>query len=216
MRFRTSGTNWEGRPWSLAPSLVVLGNQISKLHPQGHGADGTVASRNHDKNNPSSDHRPKPITGRGIVRGLDAGENVEDDAFKMAESIRLSRDRRIKYVLHEGRIFSSYGSEPYKWRKFSGAPHTSHVHFSTLPEYDGDTRLWVITQGGPPDMGNWAKPGDEVEDVEDMKAVHKWQGNDVFTDKDIDYEVGEKGSLVNEEDWRMKFSVTKVVNVMMK
>ena len=212
MRFRTSGTNHEGRPWVLAPCLIVLGQQISGFDSKWNPADGTVASKTHDKNNPKSDHRPHPYVGKGTVRALDAGENIENDGLKLAESIRLSKDKRIKYVLHEGRIYSSYGSRPFVWRTFKGAPHTGHVHFSTIAEYDDLVTPWAIGD----DMGNWKLPHDDVDDVEDMRAVHRWQGNDVFTDKDIDYEVGEKGSLVNEEDWRMKFSVTKLLNVMME
>lgn len=149
MRFRTAGANWERRPWTLAPCLVVLGQQISVLHPRGHPADGTVASRAHDAANPSSDHRPKPYSGSGIVRALDAGENTEDDAYNMAESIRLSRDPRISYVIHEGRLFSSYtsstGVPPFVWRPYRGAPHTNHLHVSTLAAYDNDVRPWSIT-----------------------------------------------------------------------
>ena len=61
-------------------------------------------------------------------------------------------------------------------------------------------------------MGNWAKPGDRVEDVEDMKSVHAWQGNEVLTNADIDYVV----EATKEVDWRWKYAVTKAVNVMMK
>ena len=63
---------------------------------------------------------------------------------------------------------------------------------------------------------NWKKPGDPVEDVVDIKAVHAWQGNEVLSNADIDYEVGAKGSPENEVDWRWKFSVTKLLNVIMK
>ena len=44
-RFRTSGSNWEGRPWVLSPALVVLAGQIEAVHPQKHPADGTVAEQ---------------------------------------------------------------------------------------------------------------------------------------------------------------------------
>lgn len=212
-RFRLSGRNWENRAWTLAPCLVTLAKQIELLHPQPHITDGTVASKAHDKANPSSDHRPHPFKGPGIVRGLDAGETVEDDAWKMAEAVRLSKDPRVKYVLHERRMFSSYpvaGYPAFTWRPYSGPPHDTHVHFSTEPEYDQDTRAWKITGGA--DMGSWMKPGDPVEDVADMKAVHAWQGNDVLTNKDIDYVESDPKEI----DWRAKYHVTKLLNVLMK
>lgn len=148
MRFRTAGFNWEGRGWTLVPSLVVLGEQISAVHPKPHPADGTVASRAHDAANPTSDHRPYPYSGAGKVRALDFGETVEDDVYNIVESIRLSRDPRVRYVIHERRLFSSYPSGPYPpftWRPYSGpAPHDDHGHISTLAEGDTDTRLWRI------------------------------------------------------------------------
>lgn len=148
MRFRTSGLNREGRRWILVPSLVVLGEQISSLHPKGHGADGTVASKAHDAANPSSDHRPHPYSGAGRVRALDFGENKENDVFDVLESIRLSRDPRVMYVIHERRMFSSYvagGVPPYTWRPYTGpAPHDNHGHVSTRSQSDNDTRPWQI------------------------------------------------------------------------
>lgn len=153
MRFRRSGKNWEGRAWILVPSLGRLADEIEAKFPERHGADGTVASKGHDATNPSSDHRPHPTTGPGKVRALDAGENTENDAFLIAERIRTRRDPRIKYVIHERRLFSSYPKSPYPsytWRPYSGAGHLSHVHVSTLSQYDNDTRPWGIADGVPP------------------------------------------------------------------
>lgn len=66
----------------------------------------------------------------------------------------------------------------------------------------------------------WTKPGDDVENVTDMKAVHAWQGNEVLTNADIDYVVGDPNNpadkVAREADWRWKYAVTKAVNVMMK
>ena len=101
-RFRTSGSNWEGRAWILSPALVVLAQQIEAVHPTKHPADGTVASKNHDANNPASDHRPSPHSGRGVVRALDAGESHENDAYVISEAIRASKDPRARYVHPRG------------------------------------------------------------------------------------------------------------------
>ena len=217
-RFRTSGNNWEGRPWILSPALVVLAQQIEAVHPQKHPADGTVASKVHDQNNPASDHRPSPHSGRGVVRALDAGESHENDAYVISEAIRVSKDPRARYVIHEARMWSNYASKgipPFTWRTYTGpAPHSDHFHISGDSRYDNETSLWQITSGGGgvPDMGNWAKPGDPVEDREDMHSVHAWQGNEVMTDKDIDYDENDPSQL----DERIKMLITKTVNVMMK
>lgn len=219
IRFRRSGTNWEGRRWTLVPCLVKLAEQIEALHPEKSPADGTVASKTHDANSPNSDHRPFPYKGPGEVRALDAGEVTEDDAFKIAEAIRMSRDPRVKYVLHESRMFSSYPMGPYQsftWRPYYGPAHEQHMHISTEDEADNDVRPWAIQLGGTPvptpTDGNWAKPGDPVIGVKDMKAVHAWQGSDVLTVKDIDYVAQDAAEV----DWRAKFHVTKLLNVIMK
>jgi hypothetical protein len=167
MRFRTSGTNWEGRRWVLASGLMVLARQIDEFDSKSHPADGTVASRAHDQNSPSSDHRPKPYSGTGVVRAIDFGENTEDDAFNILESIRLSRDKRVKYCIHERRMFSSYASggvAPFTWRAYSGpAPHDTHGHCSTLEQYDTETYPWMIGKDmakGPNGEPNWDKVAD--------------------------------------------------------
>jgi hypothetical protein len=216
MRFRTSGRNWEGRQWQLADCLNTLGLQISQLHPKGHPADGTVASQGHDKQNPSSDHRPRPTSGPGMVRALDAGENVEDDAFWIAEAIRLSKDKRVKYVLHEKRIFSSYGSQPFAWRSFDGAPHLTHFHISTLPEYDNDTSPWVITTGGAgvPDMANWywnQENPQPVDDVDDARAVNEYQGWSYWRQSDFDYDANDPKEL----DERNKVITARLIQELM-
>lgn len=147
-RFRTSGTNWEGRKWHLSAGLVTLAKQIESRWPNRHATDGTVASKNHDRVSPRSDHRPNPYRGAGVVRALDAGEVVENDGFDLAEAIRKSRDHRVKYVIHEGRIFSSYDhkdGKPFTWRKYTGSsPHSNHVHISVLPSADLDAKPWAV------------------------------------------------------------------------
>ena len=150
-RFRRSGTNWEGRRWSTSPALNALMDEIERAYPAGHPTDGTVASRTHDQNNPRSDHRPYPYTGTGIVNAVDAGENVEDDAMAIAEAIRKSKDPRVKYVIHERRLFSSYNhanGPAWTWRPYSGSSHLNHVHVSILRSKQTDPRPWNLDLGG--------------------------------------------------------------------
>ena len=61
-------------------------------------------------------------------------------------------------------------------------------------------------------MGNWAKPGDPVTDMEDVHSVHAYQGHEVMSDADIDYDENDARLL----DERYKIIVARVVNVMMK
>lgn len=144
-RFRIRGTNWEGREWFLTPGGVELVRAVNTQWPEGHAADGTVASEGHDTNNPTSDHRPSPHDeSPAVVRALDVGERVEDEGFTFAEMLRESKDPRIQYVLHENRIFSSYsrpGREPWTWANGSFG-HINHVHVSFTERADWDNTAW--------------------------------------------------------------------------
>jgi D-alanyl-D-alanine carboxypeptidase len=120
--------------------------------------------------------------------------------------------KRMEGIRANGKQAITWGG---RWTSPS-KPDAMHYQINVAP---ADCRNVTWDRGGvapkpPPDGGdvNWKKPGDPVEDVSDMKKVHQWQGNEVLTDKDIDYVVA--GS--EEVDWRWKFAVTKAVNVMMK
>ncbi len=149
MRWRLTGTvayvDNVRRPWRTVPSLTQLLVQVDAVYPVRHPADGTAAGQGHFSTNPKSDHTPDV---NGDVRAGDIGEVVEDDAFTVAEAIRLSRDPRIKYVIHERRLFSSYdhaNGPPYTWRPYSGSnPHSSHVHISVLRTNQNDRTAWDI------------------------------------------------------------------------
>lgn len=147
-RFRYSGVNWEGRDWQVASPIETLGDQLEELVPQRFPVDGTVASRGHDQSSPNSDHRPD---GDGTVRAIDFGGSPEW-LFDIAEAIRLSQDPRVRYVIHDGRMYSSYpkpGYPPYTWRPYSGAsPHTTHVHVSTAAAGDNDPAEWQLDPEG--------------------------------------------------------------------
>jgi hypothetical protein len=152
MRFTKSGKNWEGRGWVLAPGLAVLATQIEKAWPDKETGDGTVASKDHDQNNPTSDHRPSPYDAwsGAIVRAIDAGETSETITQGLVDAIVGSRDPRIMYVIYEGKsVWSIYrpGKSAWKWYTYTGPnPHAGHFHLSTkrTKTADNDTRPWVI------------------------------------------------------------------------
>lgn len=159
-RFRRSGKNWEGRNWETPPSLNALLDEIEAAYPAPRSLDGTVASKAHDRNSPTSDHRPKPTSGPGIVRAVDIGEN-EPEGDVIAEAIRKSKDPRVKYVIHESRIFSSYSNsrrKAWEWGSYTGHSHATHVHVSTVTIKDPDGSPWNLglsPKGEEDDMLNF-------------------------------------------------------------
>jgi len=152
-RFRYSGKNWEGRDWTVGDGTKAFGQQIEASHPKRRGTDGTVASKGHDQGSPTSDHRPRPFVGPGIVRAIDVGVGSMSEGMGILEPLRLSRDKRIKYVIFHSSMFSSYpkgSTAPYTWRRYSGSnPHKTHFHKSVHPAADRNGSVWEIgTSGG--------------------------------------------------------------------
>lgn len=133
--------------WRAMDSLLVLLEQANEIAPsRSHASDGLVGDEDHQGTN--SDHNPHFVPGVGadIVTALDLTHDPAHgfDSFKFAETLRRNRDKRIKYVISNRRIFSSYvvGSTPaWTWRTYSGSdPHTNHVHISVLDSAISDTR----------------------------------------------------------------------------
>lgn len=130
--------------WRLAKSLEVLRAQVNAAAPKRSKVnDGTIGDTAHSAR--KSDHNPNA---RGVVQALDITHDPKNgmDSYALAETLRKSEDGRIKYVISNGRIFSSTES-PWKWRKYSGAnKHSVHVHISVSDKpafYDNESK-WDI------------------------------------------------------------------------
>jgi hypothetical protein len=108
-------------------------------------SDGICASAAHHQQNPGSDHEPHIIVnGHGYASAFDLSDDKLSgcDADWLAEQLRIRRDPRIKYVIAERRMYSSYSGtdsrtgrtfQPWEWRPYYGSnPHSSHVHVSVL------------------------------------------------------------------------------------
>jgi hypothetical protein len=144
--------------WRTGRSLQILTGQVDSRWPTrlslpaARAADGTLGDTSHQ--NRSSDHNPNIADGSyNIVTAVDITDYdpIGQDMAKLTEALRLSRDLRIKYVIHSNRMFSSYptSSHPaFTWRPYSGPnAHLSHAHISTQPAksfYDS-TVPWKIT-----------------------------------------------------------------------
>lgn len=123
----------------IAKSLDVLRSQINAKYPnRSKVSDGWIGDARHAAG--ASDHNPNAA---GVVTALDITHDLEHgvDTWKLAEVLRQNRDPRIKYVISNGRIFSSVTS-PWQWRPYTGAnKHAHHVHVSVIGEatvYDRD------------------------------------------------------------------------------
>lgn len=151
--------------WRLARSLGRLRTQIDDKFPgRSKLADGTIGDAAHRARGSASDHNAWIKLGNlGIVSALDLTHDPKKgvDTYALAEHLRLTCDRRIKYVISARRIFSST-NQPWVWRSYSGTPHTGHIHISvvTNPALFDDNRDWGVAWGISIDIG--ADPARDV------------------------------------------------------
>ena len=141
--FRYSGTGWR-----VAESIQTFGNQIMALrgNTDSYPTDGTLGDLAHS--NRVSDHNPDPL---GVVRAIDFHESSPGFVDEVAEQLRASRDPRLKYFIHDVRMFSSYAtaSRPaWAWGIYTGINgHVNHGHLSVVSTNVAEgVGLWDIRQ----------------------------------------------------------------------
>ncbi|CAH0355645.1 MAG: DNA/RNA non-specific endonuclease [Sphingobium sp.] len=138
--------------WRVAKALLTLKNQVNARAPRrSKASDGTIGDAAHASR--SSDHNPWISDGRqGVVTAMDITHDPNGgcDANALAEAIRASKDKRVKYIIWNRCIASSApkdGQPAWAWRPYSGRnPHNHHVHISVGTEkadYDS-TAPWAI------------------------------------------------------------------------
>lgn len=136
--------------WRVALALDTLLDEVNARAPKRSTAsDGSIGDADHASR--TSDHNPwVPPPNGGVVTARDITDDPANghNATELAEFLRLSRDPRIKYVIDQGRMFSSYPTSTcpaWTWRSYSGVnAHLQHTHVSVQPTpslYDS-TRPW--------------------------------------------------------------------------
>lgn len=136
----------------IAKSLDVLRTQVNARWPnRSKASDGWIGDTAHAAR--KSDHNPNR---EGVVQALDISNDPKNgpDARKLADALVASKDPRIKYVISDGRIASSYvagGRPAWSWGPYTGANrHDKHNHVSVVDVsalYD-DTRKWDLSHYG--------------------------------------------------------------------
>jgi hypothetical protein len=156
--------------WRVARAIRQLFDELNAAAPnRSKKSDGTIGDAAHATR--ASDHNPwitDPATGQGVVS---AGDFTDDDTHGADMSrivdylTKVSHDRRIKYLIHRGKIYSSYPTAGYPaWaaRPYTGInAHMHHLHVSVLPEpyhYD-DARPWGIAKALHPDTAKTTGTG---------------------------------------------------------
>jgi hypothetical protein len=138
--------------------LTVLRDEIDAVAPErSKESDGFVGDPDHASR--VSDHNPEDTEdssdGNDPDNQVDAGDFTHDprhgaDMHVIAEIIRKRRDRRVKYVIFNGRIFSSYATstrKAWEWGPYSGTnDHSKHMHVSVVDSPNDYTAPWGVEE----------------------------------------------------------------------
>lgn len=133
--------------WRVDEGLQKLIDEWKAAHPG--AVVYTIGDTNHSTDPDKSQHAPDDgsSSNPGDTKGeVDAGDFMpgkavtDEDLDDLAENLRLSKDKRILYVIRRNRIFSSV-VQPWVWRTYTGAYH-SHTHVSVNDNYENDQSNW--------------------------------------------------------------------------
>lgn len=173
-----------GKRWRLAPCLVNLVSETDKLYPNRRKiSDGSIGDAAHAAR--TSDHNP------GWDAVVSAVDITDDD--KSGCNIRVLvdllvkvRDRRVKYLIHEGQIVASYarpGIPAWTWSKYTGINgHFQHAHVSVLDtQLFADGLWWPIKTVPKPDP--LPDPNKEVDDMASFVIYHDEKNDWYYLDR---------------------------------
>jgi hypothetical protein len=139
----------------MKPILCKAGQQLREqfddsFPDRDRTSDGWIGDTRHSAR--PSDHNPDE---QGIVRAIDidrdlSGKAKPDLMPDLADQIRLcarAGDKRISYVIFDGRIASS--KKAWTWRPYDGAnKHNHHCHVSFTKAGDSDSSFFNIPMIG--------------------------------------------------------------------
>lgn len=148
--------------WRVASALEVLLRQVNEKFPQrSKASDGSIGNAAHATR--TSDHNPWVMEGStGIVTARDFTNDPLHglDSEHLAEALRLSKDKRLKYVISNRKI-ASFDHNDFAWRPYNGAnAHNHHCHVSVREHKDqyDDTSPWNLDGIVPVSVAPPGKP----------------------------------------------------------
>lgn len=144
------------KPWRVAYSLDALLAQINAAAPdRSKVSDGSIGDAAHQSR--ASDHNAwrRDKTGQPVVGARDFTHDPRGgfDSYVFAQSLAKSRDKRVSYIISNGKIWNHRKG----WTNYYGKnPHDHHAHVSVSEAealYDSK-QPWFFEVGGG------ATPGD--------------------------------------------------------
>lgn len=136
---------------TLDPPLNLLRDQILAATTLRREEIGWIAGASHRQSGPHfPEYPPPPGNPPYEVDAIDPPHDPARgaDMAVLTEALRQSRDPRIKLVIFNRRIFSSYDhaeGDPFTWRPYREEdPHTGHAHIERTDTRRDDLRPWQI------------------------------------------------------------------------
>lgn len=124
------------RPTNAAVAVLRQANALAPKRSK--ASDGLLPSAAHVKQNPNSDHN----SGFAVDLTHDPKNGVDCRVIYS----ELQKDKRVKYLIFKGRIWSAGRGE----NTYTGPnKHEKHLHISIKEECGDDTSDWFPWVGGP-------------------------------------------------------------------
>lgn len=124
------------------PAAIAVLRQATALKPKRKKAsDGLLPSAAHLKQSPTSDHNT------GLAADLTHDPENGINCHEVYE--HLKSDKRVKYLIFKGRIWSAEKGD----REYTGSnKHTKHIHISIKDNCGNDTSPWFPWMGKAPTL----------------------------------------------------------------
>jgi hypothetical protein len=124
------------------PAAIAVLRQATALRPNRKKAsDGLLPSAAHLKQSPTSDHN----TGLAV----DLTHDPDNDINCHEVYAHLKSDKRVKYLIFKGRIWSAEKGD----REYTGSnKHNKHIHISIKENCGKDTSPWFPWMGTAPTL----------------------------------------------------------------
>lgn len=174
--------------WYLAPSLVVLRDQMNTRYPgRKKVSDGAIGDVAHQA--VPSDHNPNSVS---VVCALDITHDPASgvDAHELANNLLQSRHPQLKYLISNGRIAGQWTN--WQWDIYRGSnSHDKHIHISVGVGDDGkskpgtyeSTQQWVLTKGAIMPNDGWLRALHRITFAE--PATDEWVKGYLASNKDV-------------------------------
>ena len=124
------------------PAAIAVLRQATAISPlRMKVSDGLLPSKAHQIQNPTSDHN----TGFAVDLTHDPKHGIDcEDIFE-----KLKEDKRVKYLIFKGRIWSKEKSKLGNRRYVGSNPHNKHLHISIESTMGADTSPWFWWMNQP-------------------------------------------------------------------